>query len=98
MALPDKNYSNKDFKFRGRIILELYDNKCSVCSGKKDWMEIHHIDRMNDNNNYNNLIPVCKDCHMLVHSRRFAVKLKVDPRVLLEVEKIENILKSSPLS
>ena len=94
MALPDKNYNNKDFQFRGRIILLLHGEKCSVCNQKKDWMEIHHIDKMNNNNAYNNLIPVCKDCHMIVHSKRFRLVLEVSPEILAAAENIENILKS----
>lgn len=97
MAKPDSNYANKDFKFRGRIILELYNGKCSICWNKKDWMEIHHIDKQNDNNDYSNLIPVCKDCHMIVHSKRFTIKLTVDSKVQEVANEIENLLKSSPL-
>ena len=98
MAKPDKNYSNKDFKFRGMIILKLYDEKCSICNNKKDWMEIHHIDICNDNNSFDNLIPVCKDCHMIVHSKRFKLKLEVDNRVLEKCKLIEDLLNSSPRS
>ena len=57
-------------------------------------MEIHHIDKMNNNNAYNNLIPVCKDCHMVVHSKRFKLVLKVSPEILAAADQIENILKS----
>ena len=95
MALPDKNYSNKEFKFNGGLILKLYGGKCSVCWKVKDWMEIHHIDKMNDNNEPTNLIPVCKDCHMIVHSKRFAVKLCVDERVIEAYKKIMSILESN---
>lgn len=91
MAKPDSNYNNKDFKFRGAIILKLYGGKCSVCSQEKDWMEIHHIDKQNDNNDYNNLIPVCKDCHMVVHSKRFRISLVVAPEILSYCQQIENI-------
>lgn len=96
MALPDKNYTNKDFKFRGRLILELYNNKCSICDNNKDWMEIHHIDKLNNNNEYSNLIPVCKDCHMLVHSKRFTMKLTVHEKVLEVANLIDNLMKSNP--
>ena len=98
MKMPDKNYSDKDFKFNGSLILKLYDNKCCICSKVKDWMEIHHIDKRNDNNDLTNLVPVCKDCHMMVHSRKFVMKLQIDHRVLEVGRMIENLLKSSPMS
>lgn len=96
MPKPDSNYSNKEFKLRGSIVLSLYDNECAICNNVKDWMEIHHIDRQNDNNAWTNLIPVCKDCHMIVHSKRFTIKLIVDERVLKAARMIEEIMKSSP--
>lgn len=98
MAKPDANYGNKDFKFNGAMILKLYDEKCAICESKKDWMEIHHIDIDNENNDPSNLIPVCKDCHMVVHSRRFNLKLEVDIRVLNLARMILEMLKSSPRS
>ena len=97
MALPDKNYSSKDFQFKGRIMLLLYGEKCSICNNKKDWMEIHHIDKMNNNNEFENLIPVCKDCHMIVHSKRFSLKLKVDADLLKLALKIDEMLKNPEL-
>lgn len=96
--MPDKNYANKDFKFKGRIILELYANKCCICSQEKGWIEIHHIDKNNSNNDYKNLIPVCKDCHMMVHSKRFTMNLKVDERVIKVAYAIEILLNSDPLA
>lgn len=92
MALPDKNYSNKDFQFKGRMMLLLYGEKCAICNNKKDWMEIHHIDKMNNNNDFKNLIPVCKDCHMIVHSKKFSLKLKVDDDLLKLAFRIEEMI------
>lgn len=97
MALPDKNYQNKDFLFNGRLILKLYDFSCAICGNCRDWMEIHHIDKKNDNNEPENLIPVCKDCHMIVHGGKFKLRLCVDEKVLEKFREIEKMLNDPPI-
>lgn len=46
-------------------------NKCSVCgySEHPEILTLHHRDLNPKNNNQNNLIPVCPNCHSLAHLR-----------------------------
>lgn len=41
-------------------------SKCFECSSNVN-IHIHHIDHNHDNNNPNNLIPLCKSCHCKEH-------------------------------
>lgn len=41
---------------------------CSICGyDTYEAIVIHHIDRNRDNNATHNLIPVCRNCHQLIH-------------------------------
>lgn len=44
---------------------------CQLC-GSTNWLEIHHImyRSQGGNNDERNLIRLCKQCHMLVHSNK----------------------------
>jgi len=59
--IPIKNASKK-------YLLERDSNKCRFCYCEKD-LQIHHITpKINGgNNNENNLIILCKPCHMFMH-------------------------------
>jgi len=48
------------------ICFENYDECCTNCSTNEN-IEVHHIDGRASNNSGNNLIPLCKSCHMKVH-------------------------------
>lgn len=44
---------------------------CQLC-GSTNWLEIHHIVYRSENgsNDERNLIRLCKQCHMMVHSNK----------------------------
>lgn len=57
------------FKLKERLIKEnIKENRCEVC-GLTEWQnkplscQLHHIDGNNCNNNINNLIMLCPNCH-----------------------------------
>ncbi len=52
------------------ISKNMINNKCSWCGVIKlaTGIEIHHIDLNHSNNNKDNLIPLCKTCHLKFHS------------------------------
>ena len=68
-------FENKIFitsdALKKRLIKEKYfEHKCYICN-KKTWrgtdipIELHHKDGNNDNNNFNNLIILCPNCHAI---------------------------------
>jgi predicted HNH restriction endonuclease len=69
----DKEFSEKEkLKNRERArankekIIEAFGGKCSYCSYSiKIALQIHHIDGNNSNNNLENLILLCANCHCL---------------------------------
>lgn len=44
---------------------KLINKPCEICGHKPD--VIHHIDKNPDNNEVNNLMPLCYKCHVEVH-------------------------------
>ena len=72
---------NKDaIRFGGnrKIVLKRDSNSCQVC-GKTDKLVIHHLDetenrkKMNANNNIDNLITLCRGCHIKVHRNKVKI-------------------------
>lgn len=45
-------------------------NVCNVCGSANDNLVAHHIDGNRENNDLDNLIPLCKSCHRKVHSHK----------------------------
>jgi hypothetical protein len=56
---------NKDgcMTTKTEIVRIITRGKCGRC-GLKDCEETHHIDGDNSNDDYQNLIPVCRECHL----------------------------------
>jgi hypothetical protein len=46
---------------------------CRACNNDYN-IDIHHIDSNRYNNVPNNLVQLCRDCHILIHSGRLRVK------------------------
>lgn len=46
---------------------EHYSKQCKICEST-DEIEVHHVDGNPANNQIDNLVPVCKDCHHKIHS------------------------------
>lgn len=61
------NYITKAFK--------LYKAKCAKClMDDIDCLEVHHIDENHSNNEDDNLLILCSNCHTLIHKNRFTIK------------------------
>lgn len=58
------HYDNGKASYR-EIALRFYPHECSVCGYKEeeDILQIHHIDEDRSNNNLDNLIVLCPNCH-----------------------------------
>jgi hypothetical protein len=50
-------------------ILFLCRNTCCICGSQFIPLHIHHIDENPSNNEIDNLIPLCLNCHANVHSK-----------------------------
>ena len=55
-----------------RYYLDKMPEECIFC-GKKENIEIHHIDKNRKNNNRKNLLKLCVRCHRLLHSRIYKI-------------------------
>ncbi len=53
-------------KYREKC-LEEKGERCHICDAETE-IEVHHIDGDRYNNTLDNLIPVCENCHDLIHS------------------------------
>lgn len=63
----NQSYSNAHATARKINELILHKDICEVC-GSKNNLDIHHIDNNWQNNNVDNLICLCRSCHMKEHS------------------------------
>lgn len=63
-------YSRTRIAYAGyrRCCFKIWQKQC-VCCLRKDRVEVHHIDGNPHNNYYHNLIPLCWDCHRIVHAK-----------------------------
>lgn len=66
-------YDKDSEKFRNKLFRhQLLIDQCSVCFKCKNidgrQLCLHHIDENKTNDDYNNLIFVCRSCHIRIHS------------------------------
>ena len=71
MAL-EKRY-HEEWQNISRYIRELFNYHCVCCglyckapSRQKDLLQVHHIDENPENNDFENLIPLCATCHLRI--------------------------------
>lgn len=51
------------------VILHIFDYQCILCNHGPQNLEVHHLDNNSKNDEPFNLIPVCKKCHVFLHSK-----------------------------
>ena len=61
------NIKSKEPVYR-EIAQVVYPEECPICGNVFQEIIVHHIDGNNKNNKKDNLIKVCKKCHMLIHT------------------------------
>jgi len=57
----------KKFQYLKKIIIYIFDFECNFCEVPSFNLDVHHIDKNNQNDDPLNLVPLCKDCHKIVH-------------------------------
>ena len=62
-----KNHQTKEYRSIRAVSLWLHDNKCYSCFKVSDDHDTHHLDHDSTNNELNNIVPLCKGCHVLYH-------------------------------
>lgn len=55
------------FQHIKKIILFIWSYRCYVCKKQDKNNHVHHINENPHDNGSHNLIPLCKNCHKLVH-------------------------------
>lgn len=72
---PNYNPNKNDYRF---ICFSKREKKCVIC-GEDKVIEVHHYDQNHDNNEINNLIPLCPNHHRYFHSKyRNLVESQID--------------------
>lgn len=61
----------KKYQYRERCLREKGE-QCIAC-GVEEEIVVHHVDGDRNNNDMDNLIPVCGDCHAAIHAGRVRV-------------------------
>lgn len=57
-------------------------NTCPLCQNQWLPLQIHHIDQNPYNNDFDNLIPLCLNCHAMVHNKN-SMSQSFTPELLL---------------
>lgn len=65
-GLGDGTHYTYDF-FIKRIIMQFWDLNCWACGSKRS-IVIHHLDRKKNYSGWDNLIPLCRSCHIKLHN------------------------------
>lgn len=63
--MPRKNLYKFD-KIKN-VILFIWEYRCYVCKKQKADNHVHHLNERHYDNGAHNLLPLCKQCHKMVH-------------------------------
>jgi len=77
-AWKHEEYAPGFTKSLKRRVLHRDGHKCRLCGTEritKGWLVIHHIDGSKNNHDLDNLITLCKSCHMRVHRNGLEVSI-----------------------
>lgn len=66
VGMNNANWSNTHTTARTINNLFLHKDRCEIC-GRDKKLDIHHIDENPNNNNLDNLMCLCRSCHMKIH-------------------------------
>lgn len=66
---PNYNADEGKWGYR-RICFSKWEKKCVICGFDKV-VDVHHFDYNKKNNDVNNLIPLCPNHHMMLHTKQY---------------------------
>lgn len=64
-----------------KICFSKWKKECIICGFDKV-VDVHHLDHNNKNNDINNLIPLCPNHHMMLHTKKY------NEEIVAEIKKI----------
>lgn len=72
------HYGNEKFIKYRKYAFDVYPHKCAICGWNEDEniLQVHHIDFNRGNNNIDNLIILCPNCHAKLSSHKYELKNK----------------------
>lgn len=70
--LRNEYYNSDEWKYKRSIRMDLDGYACVLCKSTYD-LHVHHLtyENIGDENVYNDLMTVCKECHWGIHGRKF---------------------------
>lgn len=68
---PRSNVNIKGWSWIRKGILDRDNFMCRICGNDEDGLNVHHIDYNRANNDSNNLVTLCGDCHRAVHNENY---------------------------
>ena len=77
---PNYKADKSDWGYR-KICFSKWKKECIICGFDKV-VDVHHLDHNNKNNDINNLIPLCPNHHMMLHTKKY------NEEVVAEIKKI----------
>jgi hypothetical protein len=66
-GITNEDYFSKKYR---RVCFGYHEHKCVVC-GEDKMVDVHHFDENRDNNDPENLIPICSNHHRYYHSKKY---------------------------
>jgi hypothetical protein len=77
-----EHYGTSEYNYRDVAFRE-YPKICCTCGNKNEKvLEVHHIDKDRVNNNIDNLIVLCANCHTLLHKEELWIGSSVGRAVV----------------
>ena len=81
-----------DFYYKRSAILFIYSNACVLCGFVYKGNHVHHIDGDKNNNCAFNLVPLCVDCHKLVHRTRMHISIEQFSERFPDLRKLDELM------
>jgi len=78
------------FYKKKQVILFIFNYSCQLCGLSNQNLHVHHIDHNHKNNYVFNLVPLCKDCHVLAHRVNLVLEPQTTPGQKILLQKLES--------
>ena len=75
-----------------KFIISAFDYRCQICGKESTILHVHHIDHNHNNNDIYNMLPLCKTCHINLHSGIQLKKLPLTPVISERLARLKYLL------